>query len=115
MNWDAIKSNPSTKDNLIHWQKLGRFRKNHPAIGAGVHQQLSATPYLFTRTLIKDGFRDQVLIGLDLPVGKKQLDVSAVYPDGTKLKDGYSGLTTIVKNGQIKLKTDFDIVLLEKK
>ncbi|MBX9886356.1 MAG: alpha-amylase [Flavobacteriaceae bacterium] len=115
MNWDAIKSNPSTKANLLHWQKLGRFRKNHPAIGAGVHQQLSATPYLFTRTLIKDGFKDQVLIGLDLPVGKKQLDVSAVYPDGTKLKDGYSGLTTLVKNGQIKLKTDFDIVLLEKK
>ena len=115
MNWNAVKSNPATKANLLHWQKLGKFRKNHPAVGAGIHQQLSATPYLFTRTLVKEGFKDQVLIGLDLPIGKKQLDVSAVYPDGTKLKDSYSGLTAIVKKGQIKLKTNFDIVLLEKR
>jgi alpha-amylase len=115
MNWDAIKSNPATKTNLVHWQKLGKFRKNHPSIGAGVHKQITTAPYLFTRTLTKGEYTDQVVIGLDLPLGKKQLDVSAIYPDGTKVKDSYSGLTTIVKKGQIKLKTDFDIVLLEKK
>jgi alpha-amylase len=115
MNWDAIKSNPDVKITLAHWRKLGKFRKNHPAIGAGVHQQITATPYLFTRTLTKGTFTDKVLIGLDLPIGKKQLDVSAVFPDGTKLKDSYSGAITVVKKGQIKLKTDFDILLLEKK
>jgi alpha-amylase len=115
MNWDAIKSNPDTKTTLAHWRKLGKFRKNHPAIGAGVHQQITATPYLFTRTLTKGDFTDKVLIGLDLPIGKKQLDVSAVFPDGTKLKDSYSGAITVVKKGQIKVKTDFDILLLEKK
>jgi alpha-amylase len=115
MNWDAIKSNPDVKTTLAHWRKLGKFRKNHPAIGAGVHQQITATPYLFARTLTKGTFTDKVLIGLDLPIGKKQLDVSAVFPDGTKLKDSYSGAITVVKKGQIKLKTDFDILLLEKK
>jgi alpha-amylase len=35
MNWDA-KSNPETKKTtLAHWRKLGKFRKNHPAIGVG--------------------------------------------------------------------------------
>jgi alpha-amylase len=37
--------------------------ENHPAIGAGVHQQITATPYLFTRTLTKVTL-DKVLIGL---------------------------------------------------
>ncbi|MDG2433526.1 MAG: alpha-amylase, partial [Flavobacterium sp.] len=115
MNWNAIKSDPATKANLVHWQKLGKFRKNHPAVGAGIHEQISATPYLFKRTFTKGAFTDKVLIGLDLPVGKKQLNVSTVFPDGTKIKDSYSGLTTVVKNGQIKLKTDYNIVLLEKR
>ena len=32
MNWDEFDKN---KDVIEHWQKLGRFRANHPAIGAG--------------------------------------------------------------------------------
>lgn len=38
MNWEAIKSDPKTKEILTHWQKLGRFRASHPAVGAGLHQ-----------------------------------------------------------------------------
>jgi hypothetical protein len=36
------KSNPDTKTTLAHWRKLNS--ENHPAIGAGVHQQQTATP-----------------------------------------------------------------------
>jgi hypothetical protein len=39
----CIKSNPDTKTTLAHWRKLGNS-ENHPAIGAGVHQQITATP-----------------------------------------------------------------------
>ncbi|HTO35227.1 MAG TPA: alpha-amylase family glycosyl hydrolase, partial [Flavobacterium sp.] len=32
MNWEDI-DNEKTKEILTHWQKLGQFRKNHPAVG----------------------------------------------------------------------------------
>ncbi|MDO5616751.1 MAG: alpha-amylase family glycosyl hydrolase, partial [Cruoricaptor ignavus] len=32
MNWDEINNNPQTKKILEHWQKLGKFRANHPAV-----------------------------------------------------------------------------------
>jgi len=28
MNWEDVKSNPETQKTLLHWQKLGQFRKN---------------------------------------------------------------------------------------
>jgi alpha-amylase len=115
MNWDAIKNNPDSKKTLEHWRKLGKFRKNHPAIGAGVHQEISAQPYTFSRTYFKETYNDKVFIGLDLPIGKKVLEVSAVFEDGTKLRDAYSGKSVEVSRGRIKIKTDFDIVLLEKR
>ncbi|KAG1658309.1 Periplasmic alpha-amylase [Nymphon striatum] len=40
MNWEAIDSIPETQKILAHWQKLGQFRNNHPAIGAGKHKRL---------------------------------------------------------------------------
>ncbi|TDE00863.1 alpha-amylase family glycosyl hydrolase [Flavobacterium hiemivividum] len=115
MNWDAIKTNPETKKVLSHYRKLGKFRKNHPAVGAGVHKEISALPYTFSRTYSKEAYKDEVFVGLDLPIGRKVLEVSAVFADGTRLRDAYSGKVVEVKKGQVKIKTDFDIVLLEKR
>ncbi|HDY8155548.1 TPA: alpha-amylase [Vibrio vulnificus] len=40
---------------LSHWQKLGQFRRAHPAVGAGVHQEIEQTgAYVFSRTLGDD-------------------------------------------------------------
>ena len=115
MNWDAIKKNPETKKTLSHWRKLGQFRKNHPAIGAGIHKEISTQPYTFSRTYSKGAYKDRVFIGLDLPIGRKVMDVSAVFADGTRVRDAYSGKIVEVSKGRIKIKTDFDIVLLEKR
>jgi hypothetical protein len=41
--------------------------------------------------------------------------VSAVFADGTRVRDAYSGKIEKVSRGKIKIRTDFDIVLLEKK
>ena len=41
MNWSDIKNNQKTKELLQHAQKLGQFRANHPAVGAGTHQMFS--------------------------------------------------------------------------
>ncbi|WP_299521200.1 alpha-amylase family glycosyl hydrolase [Winogradskyella sp.] len=115
MNWDDIESNTKTKEVLTHWQKLGRFRAKHPAVGAGVHQMITQKPYVFYRSLQKGDFKDFVVIGLDFEKGKKTLDVSKVFKDGDIIYDAYSKSSAEVKEGTITIDSDFDIVLLEKK
>jgi alpha-amylase len=114
MNWNDIKTNPKTDEIENHWKKLGNFRINHPAVGAGIHIQISNSPYVFSRTFTKGKFTDKVVIALDLPIGKKEISVGTLFKNGTKVKDAYSGKTAIVKNGNVKLETNFTIVLLEK-
>jgi len=73
MNWKELDSIPETQRILKHWQKLGQFRNNHPAIGAGIHKKLTKSPYVFSRYLEKGDFKDKVVVGLDLKKGKKSL------------------------------------------
>jgi len=115
MNWESIENNVQTQNVLKHWQKLGRFRKEHPAIGAGVHKMISKSPYIFSRVLMKNDFEDGVIVGLDLPTGNKEISVSSLFKDGDALIDRYSGTKVQVKNGIAKLNTKFNIVLLEKR
>ncbi|AXT49589.1 alpha-amlyase [Aquimarina sp. BL5] len=114
MNWDDLETE-ETKSLLLHWQKLGIFRKNHPAIGAGKHKMISETPYVFSRTYKKEGVNDGVVVGLNLRKGTKTLKVNAIFKDGTVLTDVYSGIDTTVKDGSATIKSDNDIVLLEAK
>ena len=113
MNWEDQDSLPGTKNILSHWQKLGKFRRNHPAIGAGKHKRLAKKPYVFSRTYIKDDFKDKVVVGLDLPIGKKSLWVKGFFGDGTKLYDTYSDTMVEVKKGKVVFESEFDIALLE--
>ena len=115
MNWNDVQSNPETQKILLHWQKLGQFRKNHPAIGAGIHQQITVQPYTFSRTFAKDGFVDKVVIGLDLPSGAKELSTGSIFSDGTVVRDAYSGKEAVVKNGKVTINSEFSFVLLELK
>lgn len=114
MNWEDIQSNSKTKEVEEHWQKLSTFRKNHPAVGAGVHTQISSSPYVFSRTYSKGKFEDKVVIGLDLTTGKKEISVATIFKNGTKVKDAYSGKTGVVKNGKVNFDTSFTILLIEK-
>ena len=111
MNWDDIKNNPETQKLLAHWQKLGQFRRNHVAIGAGKHQMISASPYWFSR-IYND---DKAVVGLDLPKGTKEVNVSGIWENGTRVRDAYSGATMPVINGIVSLTNDNSVVLLEKK
>ncbi|WP_166922759.1 alpha-amylase family glycosyl hydrolase [Flavobacterium poyangense] len=113
MNWNDIQNNTETQRTLLHWQKLGQFRRNHPAVGAGIHSQLSTQPYVFSRTYSKDQFSDIVIIGLDLAKGPKELSVNSLFKDGTKLRDFYSNQEVEVMDGKVILDSEFDIVLLE--
>jgi alpha-amylase len=99
----------------LHWQKLGKFRKNHPSIGAGVHKMVSEKPYLFSRKFSNGIYSDEVLISLDLKKGMKSIEVSSVFTNGEILRDAYSKKEVKVENGRVELNTSFEIVLLEKK
>lgn len=48
MNWNEL--NGAKQALLKHWQKLGKFREQHPAVGAGVQKsQQTAEYYAFSR------------------------------------------------------------------
>jgi alpha-amylase len=66
MNWDDLKNNPKTS--AINLAKLGKFRRNHQAVGAGIHKQISSSPYVLVVNIPKDN----LLINswLDLPIRK---------------------------------------------
>ena len=115
MNWNELDSLQKTKNILAHWQKLGTFRNNHLAIGAGKHERLSKSPYVFSRTYIKEGYKDKVVVGLNLPKGKKSISVKSFFGDGTTLFETYSGTEVVVTKGKVILENDFDIALLELK
>lgn len=62
MNWDD--HDPAL---LAHWQRIGTFRRRHPAIGAGAHEALSTDgdTYTFARRLeLDDGSVDEVVIAI---------------------------------------------------
>ncbi len=111
MEWTSL-TDPKTKDLLDHWQKLGQFRKAHPAVGAGAHKMISESPYLFSRKYTNDGNTDTVIIGLNLPKGKKTIPVKGLFPEGTIVKDAYSSASATVINDQLTIDSDAKIVLL---
>jgi len=116
MNWEAIAEtsttdNPQTSEVLAHWQRLGQFRRAHPAVGAGIHQLVSEKPYVFSRILAN---KDTVLVALDLPQSQHTLSVNDLFADGTMLKEYYSDQTVAVQKGEVVVNTPHDIMLLGK-
>ena len=97
---------------LEHWRKLGRFRRAHPAVGAGVHRTLQAKPYIFSRALESGGRLDRVLVAMDQGEGAKSIPVFGVFPDGTEVVEAYSGTGGTVRNGVVTLTTGSGLVLL---
>jgi len=112
MNWSE-HTKPETATVLEHWKKIGKFRGTHPAIGAGRHQMLSESPYIFGRTYQKDDYIDQVIIGLDLPIGIKEVTVGDAFAKAETLTDTYSGQEIPVINGKVTIDSPYTIVLLE--
>ncbi|HSD31858.1 MAG TPA: alpha-amylase family glycosyl hydrolase, partial [Gemmatimonadales bacterium] len=112
MSWQDLAGGGITADILRHWRTLGRFRRAHPAVGAGAHHLLQAAPYIFSRTLDADGVDDRVIVALGQPRGSKTIPVFGVFPDGTRLVDAYSGERGTVSDGRVSLTTGFDLVLL---
>ncbi len=109
MNWGSIDNNL-----LTHWQKLGQFRKKHPAIGAGSHTQLSSSPYIFKRTYNQNGKSDEVIVGLGLGSGSKTISVGAFFAEGATVTNAYTDEDAIVIGGNVTYNVGPEgLVLLE--
>lgn len=91
MNW--IDGDPET---LLHFQKLGKIRQAHPAIGMG--KQTTINQHTCMRRLGDD----TVLISLN-PSSPAGIPAKEAWPDGTEVTDLYSGKTSTVANGTIHL------------
>ena len=114
MNWNELAANARRDGYRIadvrrHWSLLGRFRRAHPAIGAGVHEKLADAPYTFSRTLGDD----QVVVALDVPTGRvATIDVESVFDDGDTVTDYYSGKHAVVVGGKVKFKAEHGVLLI---
>lgn len=115
MNWSDVSRGGLATEVLEHWRKLGRFRRAHPAVGAGAHRMLQAEPYIFSRTLDTGGVHDHVLVAMDQGNGAKTIPVFGVFPEGAELLDGYSGASGKVAGGSVTLTTGSGLVLLSTK
>lgn len=110
MNWEDLQSNPETQKIWNHYAKLGNFRKNHPAVGAGKHRKLSDTPYAFAREFSQGEYTDKVIVSLNNPTG--EISVLSVFEEGEELIDNYSKKTAVVRNGKVKFASDSEIFLI---
>ncbi len=111
MNWDSID-----KKTLDHWQKLGKFRSAHPAVGAGDNVQLlqQNQGVLVARIYAKNNFKDHVIIGAGLKDGKLTVPVKTVFPEAKELRNAYTNKILPVKDGNVQVMVVNGVVLLEK-
>jgi alpha-amylase len=114
MNWEDLENSDSVIDNFSHWSKLGKFRRNHMSVGAGLHKMLQESPYVFSRTYTSDSFEDRVVVGLDFDAGSKLIEVKEVFEDGAILRDAYSDQTIEVIQGKVEFDSPYSVILLEK-
>jgi alpha-amylase len=118
MNWNELSANGQRNGYRVgdvhdYWARLVRFRHAHPAVGAGVHQMIAASPYTFKRTYDKGGVSDRVVVALDLPHDRAlPVPVAGVFMDGQTVYERYSGQHAVVANGKVQFATPVPIALI---
>jgi len=115
MNWGDLDRGGSTAEVLAHWRKLGRFRRVHPAVGAGVHRIHQVEPYVFSRKLKTGVGEDRVLVAMGLGAGVREVPVFDVFPEGARVADEYSGAVATVADGVVSVATTSGLVLLARR
>lgn len=98
MNWDSLDQTV-----LAHWQKVGQFRNDHVAVGAGSNIKLSATNGVaFARTYDKNGVSDKVAAVIAASSNADiTIDVSSIWSDGQLLMNAYDQSSAIVTDGKV--------------
>lgn len=89
MNWDSIDVKL-----LDHFRRLGKIRKENPVIARGEQQTID------THTCIRRKGDDFLLIRL-MPQDGKPIEVSGVFPEGSIIRELYTGQTATVSSGKV--------------
>lgn len=98
MNWSSMDNGV-----LQHWQKVGTFRNNHVAVGAGTHTSLSASSgTAFSRNYNKNGVNDTVVcvVGANNNASTT-ITLNGAFKDGATVKNTYTGDTAQVSGGKV--------------
>ncbi len=93
-----------------HWKKVGTFRKNHPAVGAGVQTTLDTN--VFGRTVTLNGEIDKVVIAIGKS-GSASVKVTGIFADGTTVRNAYDGTTAVVASGAATFTATNGVILIE--
>jgi alpha-amylase len=99
MNWDSMD-----KTVLAHWQKVGTFRNNHIAVGAGSHTSLTSTSGVaFERIYDKNNQKDKVMcvIAANSNTNVTITVDSTYFKDGETLTNAYTGDTATISGGKV--------------
>lgn len=98
MNWDSINTTV-----LEHWQKVGTFRNDHVAVGAGANTKLTASNGVaFGRTYDKNGVTDKIAAVIGCNSNKDvTVDVSSIWSDGQYLVNTYDQSSALVSGGKV--------------
>ena len=110
MDWENVDQDPEAQEILEHWRKLAKFREAHPAVGAGRHTKLSDFPYAFKREVKKGSATDKVIVIVN--PDREEFFIGAVFDEGTRIKDYYSGKTSVVTNGMVTFGAPGELLLL---
>lgn len=89
MDWQDIDS-----AQLEHFRRLGKIRRANPVIGTGRQKTLD------THTALRYDDRDTLMIRLR-PEETGSIDLYGAFPDGTTLKELYTGQEAVVNGGKI--------------
>jgi alpha-amylase len=110
MDWDRMES-----DLLKHWQLLGMYRKNHPAVGAGeVHTLEHDGPGVINaRFFESNDFTDRVIIGAGLTDGALTVQVDKVFKGMSSIRNAYTGTILPITEGSVDLIVVNGVFLLE--
>ncbi len=116
MNWDeleqdAMREGYSIQEIHAHWQKLGQFRKNHPAIGAGKHQKIQEEPLAFVRNYAEGDYSDQVIVVMENT--QEPILVQDIFEGGTRVRNFYTGEEVTVKDQSVSFKQESRLLLIE--
>lgn len=93
MNWNTMDS-----VQLAHVRKLGRIRRGNPVIGTGAQRTLD------THTCVRYDDADTVVIRVNPIVGQK-IVLSGTFPEGTVLRELYTGTLVSVCDSSVVLPT----------
>jgi len=104
MDWTSITTQASSPTSILsHWRKVGQFRKRNIAVGAGIHDSITATgaPYAFTRVW---GTTNMVVVAVDASASSVTFtDLPTVWANGTQVRDAYTGVTATVSGNAVTI------------